>query len=681
MGNIDPYGVNKYFKVQLFGYLIMSKFLFRVLLVSGLIFASGAMADQTPLRHFAEFSTWSQMRISPSGDYIAGVVDKNSGLGGSSLMVMDAKTLENLHEIKMTGSAFIGNFVWANDERLIAWEAVKSGIQEVPYSTGNIIAVNIDGTKKRWIYGSGKQSKSHLSRHSKRAAAFLEHTLPDDDKNVLMSVYTYGSEDGAYTRLVKLNIYTGREQNLARSPIKRAGLTLDGDGELRFAYGVDLDDDESFKAFVREGKDWRLIKQAKKNEGSFVPVGFSSDNKTAYILDNIETDTQALYSYEMSSGDTQLMYRHPFVDVDQITFSGEEQGSDVGDIAGLWVEPDYPMYVPLSEDLDYNKVLVGLQRQFPQYSVDIISKSGKGKDGSQLGVVGVRSDKLPGMYLLYDFATSKLTKIRQAHSFIDSSKLSSTVPYKLTMRDGKTVYAYLTLPEGAEGPVPLIMHPHGGPYGPRDSWGYNAEVQMLASRGYGVLQVNFRGSGGYGKDFMYSAYKQWAFEMQDDLTDSVRWAIDSGITEEGRVCIYGASYGGYSALMSAVKEPDLYACTAGYVGVYDLELMSQKGDIQRRDEGLDFISEAICSTAAECKRGSPLTYIDDLKADVMIIHGAIDQRVPLAHAEALRKALDERDKPYEWMVKRKEGHGFVNVDNREELYERLLAFFKRNIGS
>ena len=249
------------------------------------------------------------------------------------------------------------------------------------------------------------------------------------------------------------------------------------------------------------------------------------------------------------------------------------------------------------------------------------------------------------------------------------------------MRDGKAVYAYLTLPEDAEGPVPLIMHPHGGPYGPRDSWGYNPEVQMLASRGYGVLQVNFRGSGGYGKDFMYSAYKQWAFEMQDDLTDSVRWAIDSGITEEGRVCIYGASYGGYSALMSAVKEPDLYACTAGYVGVYDLQMMSQKGDIQRRDEGLDYISEAICSTEAECKRGSPLTYIDDLKADVMIIHGAIDQRVPVAHAEALRNALDERDIPYEWLVKRKEGHGFVNVDNREELYGRLLAFFKRNIGS
>ena len=325
-------------------------------------------------------------------------------------------------------------------------------------------------------------------------------------------------------------------------------------------------------------------------------------------------------------------------------------------------------------------MLLALQAQFPEHVVEITSETSAKDLDRELAVVSVWSDKLPGMYLLFDKTNKKLSRIRQAHSFIDSNKMRPMEPYKITVRDGKTIYGYLTRPEG-EGPFPLIMHPHGGPYGPRDRWGFNEEVQMLASRGYAVLQVNFRGSGGYGKDFMYSAFQQWAGEMQDDLTDSVRWAIDSGITEEGRVCIYGASYGGYSALMSAVKEPDLYACTAGYVGVYDLELMTKKGDIQRRDEGLDYINEAICDTPASCKAGSPITYLDRLKADVMIIHGKDDQRVPFAHAEVLRDELDKRDIDYEWLVKAKEGHGFVNVDNREELYKKLLAFFDRNIGS
>ncbi len=358
----------------------------------------------------------------------------------------------------------------------------------------------------------------------------------------------------------------------------------------------------------------------------------------------------------------------------------EGTGNTTGYLAGVWVEPDYKTFIPLSEESEYNRMLLALQAQFPEHVVEITSETSAKDLDRELAVVSVRSDKLPGMYLLFDKTNKKLSRIRQAHSYIDSSKMRPMEPYKITVRDGKTIYGYLTRPEG-KGPFPLIMHPHGGPYGPRDRWGFNPEVQMLASRGYAVLQVNFRGSGGYGKDFMYSAFQQWAGEMQDDLTDSVRWAIEAGITEEGRVCIYGASYGGYSALMSAVKEPDLYACTAGYVGVYDLELMSKKGDIQRRDDGLDYINEAICDSPASCKAGSPITYLDRLKADVMIIHGKDDQRVPFAHAEVLRDELDKRDIDYEWLVKAKEGHGFVSVDNREELFKKLLAFFDKNIGS
>ena len=638
-------------------------------------------SEQTPLRHFAEFSTWSSIKISPDGSHLAGIVDTDSGLGGSKLMVIDTKTMENLHQISIGGSGFIGSFVWANNERLIAWEAVKSGIQEIPFSTGNIIAVNIDGTKKRWIYGAGKKQQSHLRRFSSRVSASVAHKLPEDDRHVLMEVYTWGSKDGAYTRLVKLNIYNGREISLGSSPIKNASLMVDPGGALRFAYGSDIDDEEAWKVFERQGENWKLLSRTDEYKGRLIPEAFVPNEEAILVLDNIDTDTEALYHYNLESGEKTLLYKHPYVDVDGIEMDLiEGTGNTTGYLAGVWVEPDYKTFIPLSEESEYNRMLLALQAQFPEHVVEITSETSAKDLDRELAVVSVRSDKLPGMYLLFDKTNKKLSRIRQAHSYIDSSKMRPMEPYKITVRDGKTIYGYLTRPEG-KGPFPLIMHPHGGPYGPRDRWGFNPEVQMLASRGYAVLQVNFRGSGGYGKDFMYSAFQQWAGEMQDDLTDSVRWAIEAGITEEGRVCIYGASYGGYSALMSAVKEPDLYACTAGYVGVYDLELMSKKGDIQRRDDGLDYINEAICDSPASCKAGSPITYLDRLKADVMIIHGKDDQRVPFAHAEVLRDELDKRDIDYEWLVKAKEGHGFVSVDNREELFKKLLAFFDKNIGS
>ena len=595
-------------------------------------------------------------------------------------MVIDTKTMENLHQISIGGSGFIVDFSWANNERLIAWQGIKSGTQELPFRTGGMIAVNIDGTKKRWLYGSGN-SKQKASRFSSSVSAEIADRLPKDDRHVLMEVRTWGSKDGALTRLVKLNIYNGRTVSLASSPFKNASLMVDPDGELRLAYGSDIDDEEAWKVFLRQGESWKLLSKTDEYKGRLIPQAFVLNEEAIIIKDNIETDTEALYHFNLESGKKTLLYKHPYVDVGDLEMD-YVKGTDntKAYLAGVWVEPDYKTFIPLSDESEHNRMLLALQAQFPEHVVEITSETSAKDLDRELAVVSVWSDKLPGMYLLFDKTNKKLSRIRQAHSFIDSNKMRPMEPYKITVRDGKTIYGYLTRPEG-EGPFPLIMHPHGGPYGPRDRWGFNEEVQMLASRGYAVLQVNFRGSGGYGKDFMYSAFQQWAGEMQDDLTDSVRWAIDSGITEEGRVCIYGASYGGYSALMSAVKEPDLYACTAGYVGVYDLELMTKKGDIQRRDEGLDYVKEAICDTPASCKAGSPITYLDRLKADVMIIHGKDDQRVPFAHAEVLRDELDKRDIDYEWLVKAKEGHGFVNVDNREELYKKLLAFFDRNIGS
>jgi acylaminoacyl-peptidase len=226
----------------------------------------------------------------------------------------------------------------------------------------------------------------------------------------------------------------------------------------------------------------------------------------------------------------------------------------------------------------------------------------------------------------------------------------------------------------------MVVAPHGGPHGVRDYWSFDPYVQMMASRGYAVLQMNFRGSGGYGRSFLYEGYRHWGTTMQDDVTDVTQWAIDAGITSEDRVCIFGGSYGGYAAMMGAVREPDLYQCVIAYVGVYDLELMYKKGDIPTRESGLEYLRQAVGEDKEDLRARSPVHHLDKLKAPVLIVHGGEDFRVDIAHAYKLRKGLEKLDKPYEWLVKPNEAHGFYLPENRLELFERMIAFLDKYIG-
>jgi len=274
----------------------------------------------------------------------------------------------------------------------------------------------------------------------------------------------------------------------------------------------------------------------------------------------------------------------------------------------------------------------------------------------------------------------RLSTIVSVMPGLEEQKMRPVEPYEVKVRDGKTVYAYLTKPDDSNGPFPMVVMPHGGPHGVRDYWAFDSYAQMMASRGYAVLQMNFRGSGGYGRSFLFEGYRQWGRSMQDDVTDVTQWAIDSGIATEDGVCIFGGSYGGYAAMMGAIREPDLYQCVIAYVGVYDLELMFKKGDIPTRRSGLVYLKQAVGEDEEDLRARSPVHNLDKLKAPVFIVHGGEDFRVDIAHAHELRKGLEKLDKPYEWMVKVNEGHGFYRPENRMELFERMLAFLDEHIG-
>ena len=267
---------------------------------------------------------------------------------------------------------------------------------------------------------------------------------------------------------------------------------------------------------------------------------------------------------------------------------------------------------------------------------------------------------------------------------VDPKLMAAVEPFKMKARDGLEMYGYLTIPNGVEQKnLPLVIYPHGGPYGVQDIWRWDRRAQMLASRGYLVLQLNFRGSGGYGKEFEEAGHREWGAKMQDDITDATHWAIKQGLADPERVCIHGVSYGGYASMQAVVKEPDLYKCSIPDAGVYEMAVQWDEADSFKGYKGSErkkWYMERSIGGYDKVKERSPVYHVDKLKADLFIVHGGEDVRVPIINAEILEEKLKEAGKDYITMYKDEEGHGFSKPKNRVELYKKILKFLDKNIG-
>jgi dipeptidyl aminopeptidase/acylaminoacyl peptidase len=253
-------------------------------------------------------------------------------------------------------------------------------------------------------------------------------------------------------------------------------------------------------------------------------------------------------------------------------------------------------------------------------------------------------------------------------------------PVSFKARDGLDIQGYLTVPVGSEARnSPLIVYIHGGPYNINDTWGFDQDAQILAAHGYAVLQVNYRGSGNHGRAFVQAGRREWGGKMQDDITDATKWAIQQGIADPTRICLFGASYGGYASLMGVAKEPALYRCAAGYVGVYDLPTMHSDGDIRDSGSGKTYINEWI-GPKQDVASVSPTRLADRIKVPVFLAAGGEDERAPIQHTEVMEKALRKAGVPVEAVYYPTEGHGFYKLENEREFYGKLLSFFHRHLG-
>jgi dipeptidyl aminopeptidase/acylaminoacyl peptidase len=295
-------------------------------------------------------------------------------------------------------------------------------------------------------------------------------------------------------------------------------------------------------------------------------------------------------------------------------------------------------------------------------------------------VIRSHSDRDPGTYYVLDLQQGRMVPLGRAMRGLDPQAMRPMEPISFQARDGLTIHGYLTRPADAgQGPAPLVINPHGGPYTIRDSWGFNPEVQLLANRGYAVLQVNYRGSGGYGVKFLQAGYHEWGGKMQDDLTDAVKWAIAQGITTADRVAIYGASYGGYAALAGLTFTPELYRCGINYVGVSDLGAQIADYKISFSPYYQLFASQQVGDDRAYLHDRSPVNFVQNIRAPLLNAYGYNDARVDIRQWKLLEPALKKYGKTYEIIINDKEGHGFQNEAARLDFYHRLEAFLARHL--
>jgi len=632
-----------------------------------------AAENLNELEKFVKHAEFEQVKISPDGKILA---VKTQLENKKVLAFLDVKTKKLEYLFRLNGKDNIGNFYWVNNERVVTQVTTSYGPLDVQRYIGKLYAVNYDGSKAKAIFGwntkrSGTWSNS--GKHISSGWAYVASTLDNDERNIIVSISPWRNArhlEPSPADLVKIDVYTGKQTHLMRSPGRGNGFVLDNADAVRFAYGRSGYDEVDLYYREADGK-WSEFVFPEAADNIWVK-GFNQDNTKVYLIAEKDGDTGTLYSYNFKTKKAHKIYQNPNVEISKVlkNYKGIPYGVEINE--------DYSNFLFFNTKVEHSQLHKNLYASFKGDTVQITSST---KDGRKT-VVKTSGDKNPGTYYLYESETNKVKYLLARTDWLKSKNLARVEPFKFTNRDGIELYGYLTLPNGkVDKNLPLVVNPHGGPHGPRDYWQFDWRAQAIASQGYAVLQVNFRGSGGYGDKFEMSGYRQWGGKIQYDIIDATKWAISEGIADKERVCIYGGSFGAYSALQSAILAPNLFKCTIGASGVYDLPLMHDDGDVPEWVYGEDYLSDVIGNEELNLKNFSPSYNVDKLKAPVLLIHGGADERTPISQAESLEEALKAKDHPYSTFYVDNEYHGFVEESNRLKAFQKIIEFLNDHIGS
>ena len=600
-----------------------------------------------PVEHFFRNPAITQLRFSPSGRYIAALIPHERRL---NLVIMDreAKTKNLITAFKDFG---ISSYRWANDDRLV-------------------LLIDDDGDEDLLPFAINRDGKDFMKFDDTKAFIEISRTDPKNPRRVLaLSNQTHRDRADP----VWLDVKTGKVTVIAANPGDVRSWVLDWNNVARFGIAGRLLE-QTILYRDKAGDNWKTLATFADGEPSWRPLAFAGDNRTVYVTSNIGRKTFAIYTYDtvtrQRSAEPVFADPEDRFDVTEVIIGGTE-GKVVGAryISDRVTEVYWdPTYQRRQRILD--QALPGLVN-----SQQLVTD-----DGRQVLVIS-RSDREPGVYYLFDEQNKKIEELAVIRPHLDPATLAPMKAIRYRARDGLEIEAMLTLPAGrTPRGLPLVINPHGGPFGVRDELRYNSEVQLFANRGFAVLQPNYRGSGGYGQWFEQRGYRTWGRAMQDDLSDAVKWAVETGLADPNRVVIAGASYGGYAAMAGLTFTPELYAAGVNYVGVTDLKLIASQR--RSRDDRKLWTKTRLgdyYEDADELDARSPVNFAQQIQAPVIMAYGQTDPRVTREHGDDMRAAMSKHGKEFEFLIESGEGHGFRKEENAIAFYTRVDEFLKRYV--
>ncbi len=638
--------------------------------------AADPAPSSIPAVDFAKRPKYSSLQFSPDGNRFAALQDFD---GRANLTIGDLKA-GKLTRITNFTTYDVGQYNWISNSRLVlSLYDSKKGLAET--RGGGLFAISIDGSDAKALSPTNEDCEN-ANKVVCRQTRFVRR-IPGSEDDVIAAA---NERDVQTEDLYRLNTRSGKKTLLTtQNPGKVSDWLLDTNNVPRAA----ISDDGKTQAetfWYRDSADapWRKISTAVGEAPRMRPAAFDVDG-SLLVYSNLDSDTYKLYEFDPSSGKPgKLVLGDRVADIVDSPY-----GSDASIIApaslgfkiiGVRFQSDKPQTVWFDDT--YSKLQALMDASLPKGNINTFSVL---EDGN-VALVSF-SDRDPGDYYLYHAKEKQLEEVLRPADWLKPQQMSPMSVVRYKARDGLEIPAYLTLPVSKPPrKLPLVAVIHGGPW-VRDNWGFNSDVQFLASRGYAVFQPNYRASDGYGRHHLEAGFKQLGESMQDDITDGIRYLIAQGIVDPERVCIDGGSYGGYATMMGLIKEPDMFKCGIDEAGVIDLFWWHDLGYTDYNRADADAAEESLRVRIGDTKadhdllaKNSPRLHADKVKAQVMIIHAVRDQRVPFQHAEGMRDALRAAGKPVEWVVYSDEAHGFIKLENRVDRYNKIEAFLKQNIG-
>ncbi len=630
------------------------------------VFAAAPIPAQIPVASFATHSQLSMPRLSPDGKHLALRVNDRSG-DQHALAVYSVDDMQHpTSMLRMPKYELPVQIVWVSPTRLIVAKGKQMGSIDKPYATGEVIATDYDGKNQDYLFGYESAGKRSRTRGIDRAFGSIDGLPVPANGHFYLGSQSWGHN--GTSSLYDIDGIKAVRHLIGDINVDGMSFMVGNDGQAHFAFGTT--EDYEYVAYRRDGGAWTKLDASQVGK-MFAPIRFAPDPKRVYAFYNPAHAGTELIEQDENGANRKVLARDAFGSIGNTMWTAIPlQPFAAVPATGV------PKAIYIDANSSSAKLHMALSQKFQGF-VDFIDYS---EDGKQL-LFSVSSDRDPGAYYLIDTTTFKVRKLFSAEEWIDPTQMAERRPVRFTASDGTELEAILTLPRGRnEANLPMVLLPHGGPHGVQDTWYYDTDAQFLANRGYLVLQVNYRGSGGRGADFKEAGYLQWGTRIQQDLIDGVKWAIGENYADPKRICVFGASFGGYSALMTVIRAPELFKCAVGYAGIYDLAMMYKKGDVRQSKSGRTYLKTVIGRDDADLDANSPDKLADKITVPVLLVHGEDDQRAPFAQAKAMRAALEAAHKPYEWLSKPGEGHGFYSEENNVEFYNRLQAFLEKNIG-